>query len=410
MKKFSFVLLILFTTGLLASCSVRYDMKGLRKLEFVQPQEWQLIKKKDDDTYDYVFRFQNQKEWFELYVRTMYVPDKNAENWLKEAANRARREGRQAGEITTFSSPAFKWYMLQTGDTANLKGKEVPISVRQYAAKEARSARLIQCFLVGRKNTFGKLPAGQINSFIDSIRLKDIKLPPQKDPKYYLNFLCSAEEGIFLLSGKRLYLSGKYDRAINVYDSLLNRSLSPKLKARIYNFLSECYLEKGIPPFLASGDTRYFQKALSYARQSLGLRKKFWPADLNAGIAYANMAEYGQAKKFFKAALENSPKTGPERRLAEFHYETCKEPSRFKEALPGIFSRANEVGGFVYSKKDPIVMISGKPCRTGDVLDGYRILKITPNKVYMKFSSRIYVFTMNDVIPKLKEPKKAPKR
>ena len=405
MKRILVAGIMFVIAGMLVSCSARYDMNGLRKLKFERPAGWELVTKQDDYTYDYVFRFQNQGEWFEAYLRVMYVPGQNAMLWLKESKKKSRDKGCVPGRIETFSSPKFRWYMMETEDTAELDGRKTPISVREYAAKEKKSARLIQCFIVGRKDSFVKLPAGEVNAFIDSIELKDVKLPAREDPKYYRNYLSTAEEGVFLLIGKKLFASGKYARAINVYNSLLNRRLSPKLKTRIDDFLSECYLEKGVPVFVSDGDLRDFQDGLNYAKESLKLDKKYWPAYLNAGIAYANMREYGQAKEFFKKALQNCSKKDPVYRLLQFHYDTCKASFEFKSSLAGMFSGENKVTGFVYSEKDPIVIISGKPYRVGAKLNAYTILKITRTAVIMKFGSRIYEFSMNDFIPELEKNK-----
>ena len=47
--------------GSLVSCSVQYEMGGLKKLEFSHPANWQVVETHDDYTYDYVFSFENQK-------------------------------------------------------------------------------------------------------------------------------------------------------------------------------------------------------------------------------------------------------------------------------------------------------------------------------------------------------------
>ncbi|MBU1613539.1 hypothetical protein KKC87_03875, partial [Patescibacteria group bacterium] len=167
---------ISITVGLI-SCAVQYDMTKLKKLNFNKPDNWQEIDAQDDYTYDYAFRFQSDEALFEVYLRTLYFPKKSATRWLLEEQAERKKRGYGPNKIVTLATKWFNWYLLETEDEISHKGKEIQIKVRQYAAKEEKSPRLVQCYFVGEKNKFVKLQENEVNTFLNSITLEEIKTP-----------------------------------------------------------------------------------------------------------------------------------------------------------------------------------------------------------------------------------------
>jgi len=154
------LLFLLLVTGVTA-CSLNYPMSGLKKLDFAVPEDWQLINNPDDCTYDYVYRFYNDQAWFEIYLRAVYVPRKTGTQWLEEERKNSQRKGYAAGDITMFTTRAYAWHLMETEDVVVGDKQKIPVRIRHFVAKEEKSARLIQCDLVGEKNSFARLPAGQ---------------------------------------------------------------------------------------------------------------------------------------------------------------------------------------------------------------------------------------------------------
>ncbi|MBU4252419.1 MAG: hypothetical protein KJ647_05515, partial [Candidatus Omnitrophica bacterium] len=74
MRRILFLLTGIVMTCGLVSCSLQYEMRGLKKLEFSHPADWKAVEPQDDYRYDYVFSFANQGAEFEVYLRTIYAP------------------------------------------------------------------------------------------------------------------------------------------------------------------------------------------------------------------------------------------------------------------------------------------------------------------------------------------------
>ncbi len=397
MRKILFLLTGIIMVSALASCSVQYKMSGLKKLEFKHPADWQIVETQDDYTYDYVFSFKSQEAWFEVYLRTVYAPLTSPMKWLRQERKAARKKGYQAGRVSRFSSKAFKWHLMETEDMVKQNGENVSISIRHYVAKEEKSPRMIQCYVVGQKNSFAKLPEAQLNKFFDSITLEPLKVP-DKDTALYENYLSSAAEAVFLRRGQKLLETGHYSRAITVFNSLLKRPITDKFQAKLHFLLSVCFLEKGIAPYIDSKDGRGFKLAIQAAEQAIKAQKDYWQAYFNIGIAYLNSGEIAEAKKYLKQALSYCPKTEPEHAVIRFFYDEAKAPLRYKRSISKMFSKQNRITGFVYQEKDPMVIISGKLYHAGDTVSGYRILKITRDKAYLRYGLRVDEFISGDLI------------
>jgi tetratricopeptide (TPR) repeat protein len=388
---------ILFAIGL-TSCAIQYDINSPKKLSFNKPDNWKRIESADDYTYDYAFRFQNQDKVFEVFLRTIYVPGKKAADWLISQ----QKEKYSKNDIVTFSTKNFKWYFLETDDSILSEGKRIPIKIRQYVAKEEKSPRLIQCYLAGTKESFADLKGdGGVGGFLDSIKLEEADKLKKEDDEYYKNYYISVEEMKLVNKGEDYYKNGNYDQAIRLFESFLKRELTRKLQADLCYYLSECYLERGIPVYVENKDMRDFQEAIDYAKKAVKLQKNYWPAYFNIGIAYMNMGEYGQAKGFLKKALKYCGKDNPGYLLLRFHYEEAKSPLSYKSSSPLPFVRQKKIEGIMYEAKDPIVMISGEYYRLGQTVNGHDIIKITDNKVYLKFGHRLDEFVMGNMIPEL---------
>ncbi|MDD5747143.1 MAG: hypothetical protein PHO30_07780, partial [Candidatus Omnitrophica bacterium] len=283
--------LFLLLAGILISCAPIYNMSGLKKLDFSVPEDWQNIKNPDDCTYDYAFRFYNDRAWFEIYLRTVYVPRKNSVQWLEEERKNAQRKGYSSSDITLFTTKAYTWHLLETEDAVAGKQQKIPVRIRHFVAKEEKSPRLIQCELVGEAGSFAQLPAGPVNAFLDSIVLHPVTLK-DKPAADYENYVVSAEEEAFLLNGQQLISEEQYARAISLFTSLLNRPITRKLQSRVQVSLGESYLGRGIVPYIDTRDTRDFQEAIQQAKKGLDLRRDDWLAYTTIGAAYLNLAEY----------------------------------------------------------------------------------------------------------------------
>jgi len=405
MKKLYVLFLGIAVIISLSSCSVRYDMKGLKKLVYKKPANWQIFVPADDYRYDYVFTFENKGAGFEVYLRTLYVPGKSAAKWLKEEKKASLKGGNKASRPAKFSTKSFKWLMMETEDIIRNGKEKIPVSIRIYAAKEKRSPRLVQCYVVGGKNSFDKLPQGQLNTFIDSISLKNVKIP-EKQKETYTNYFTSAEEMRFLLRGKKLVQDKEYSRAISVFNSLLSRQGTEKFRTQLYYLLSASYLERGIPKYIEDNDTRDFQEAINQAKEAVKIDKTYWPAYKNIGIACINMKEQSQAVKYLKKALKYCGKTNPSYPFLQFYLEAARPPLGYKRSLSKIFSRKNKITGFVYDEKEPVVIISGKPYRSGDSVAGHKILKISGESAVMEIAGMLDEFISGDTIPQPKQPEK----
>ncbi|MFH1094246.1 MAG: tetratricopeptide repeat protein [Candidatus Omnitrophota bacterium] len=397
MRKILFLFMMISAACVLASCSVQYNMSGLKKLEFKHPADWKIVEKQDDYTYDYVFRFQNQGADFKIYLRTIYAPLRSPMQWLRQERINSRKKGYNASKISRFSTKAFKWHLMETEDMVSQAKENVPISIRYYIAKEEKSPRMIQCYIAGKKNSFDKLPAAQLNKFLDSISLEPQKVP-EKDIALYDNYLSSAAEAVFLRRGEKLLETGKFLRAIAVFNSLLNRPITNKLQVKLHFLLSVCFLEKGIFPYIDSKDGRDFTLAILSAERAIKIQKKYWQAYFNIGIAYLNTGEFARAKTYLKQALNYCPKTDPEYALIVFYYDETKAPLRYKRSISKMFSQQTRITGFVYAEKDPVVIILDKSYRKGDKISGYTILKITRDKAYMRLGLRVDEFISGDLI------------
>ncbi len=397
MKRILFLFAVFFAACALASCSVQYKMNGLKKLEFKHPADWQIVETQDDYTYDYVFSFQNQEAWFEVYLRTVYAPTTSPRQWLRRERKAARKKGYQAGRISRFSSKAFKWYVMETEDMVEQEGKNVSIRIRHYIAKEEKSPRMIQCYVVGQKNSFARLPEARLNKFFNSITLEPLKVAA-KDVALYENYLSSAAEAVFLRRGQKLLETGHFPRAITVFSSLLKRPITDKFQAKLHFLLSVCFLEKGIAPYIDSKDARDFKLAIKAAEEAIKAQKEYWQAYFNIGIAYLNIGEFVKAKKYLKQALNYCQKTDPKYVILRFYYDEAKAPLRYKRSISKMFSKENRITGFVYQEKDPMVIISGKLYHAGDSVSGYKILKITRDNAYLRYGLRVDEFISGDLI------------
>ncbi len=397
MRKILFTLVGIVIACALVSCSVQYEMSGLKKLEFRHPANWQPVETQDDYTYDFVFNFVNQEAGFEVYLRTIYAPLKSPMKWLREERKAVKNKGYYAGKISRFSTKSFKWHLMETEDLVRQGKEDVSIIIRHYIAKEEKSPRMIQCYVVGQKNSFEKLPEAQVNKFLESIVFQPLKVK-NEDITLYKNYLSSASVAVFLLRGQKLLEKGEYGRAIAVFSSLLKRPITDKLKAKLSISLSSCFLEKGMGPYIETKDERDFKRAILAAEKIIEAKKDHWQAYFNIGIAYLNIGEFSKAKKYFKKALNYCSKTDPEHALISFYYDEAKAPLRYKRSISKMFSKENRIAGFVYGEKDPMVIISDKLYRTGDMVSGYTILKITRDKVYMKLGLRLDEFILGDII------------
>ena len=397
MRKILFLFTAIVMACVLVSCSAQYEMSGLKKLEFRHPADWQIIEAQDDYTYDHILSFQNKGAGFEVYLRTIYAPATSSMQWLRQGRKNNRKKGYQAGRISRFSTKAFKWHLMETEDMVRQDEENVSISIRHYIAKEEKSPRMIQCYVVGQKNSFEKLPEAQLNKFFDSIALEPLKVR-DKDIGLYKNYLSSAAEAVFLRRGQKLLENGQYPRAITAFNSLLKRPITDKFQAKLHFLLSVCFLEKGITPYIDSKDSRDFQQAIQAAERAIKAQKECWQAYFNVGIAYLNTGEFLRAKKYLKQALNYCSETDPEYTVIRFYYDEAKAPLRYKRSIAKMFSKENRVSGFVYGEKDPLVIISDKLYRIADTVSGYKILKITRNKAYMRLGLRVDEFILGDLI------------
>ena len=397
MRKILLVCIGIVMAGVLVSCSVQYEMSGLKKLEFKHPANWKIVETKDDYTYDYVFNFESQEAAFEVYLRTIYAPLESPMQWLRRKRKTAAGKGYYASRISRFSTKSFKWHLMETEDIVRQGKEDFTISIRHYIAKEKKSPRMVQCYVVGQRNSIDKLPADAVNKFLESIALKPLKVK-KKDISLYENYVSSAAVAVFLLRGQKLSEKAEFDRAIAVFNSLLKRPITDKLKAKLNVSLSSCFLEKGMKPYIETKDTRDFNLAIQAAEQAIKAQKQYWQAYFNIGIANLNMGEFTKAKKSFNQALKYCPDTVPEYKVIEFYYDEAKAPLRYKRSISKMFLKENRVTGFVYGEKDPLVIISNKLYRVGEVVSGYTILKITRDKAYMSLGLRLDEFVLGDLI------------
>ncbi|MFH1459424.1 MAG: tetratricopeptide repeat protein [Candidatus Omnitrophota bacterium] len=409
MKRILFIFVIIIFTGSLISCAVQYDITSLKKLTFKKPVHWERIESQDDYTYDYAFRFQNQGGLFEIYLRTLYVPRKSAMAWLRDKQKAKQKQRYETKKIMTFSTKMFNWHLLETEDSISYQGKKVSLKIRQYVAKEDKSPRLIECYVAGTKESFAKLQGdGGVNAFLDSINLEEVKrLSQEENSDDTKNYFTSAEEMALVNRGEKYYNIGRYDQAIMVFQSLLEREPTKKLQADLYYFLSECYMEKGIPVYVSNKDVRDFRESIAYAKKALELERKHWGAHVNIGIAYMNIREYSQAKEPLRKALKYCDKNNPVYPRLRFYYEVLKNPLDYKSSALLTFTHQEKIEGIMYDQEDPFVMISGKPYRPGQTVNEYTILKINNDKIYLKFGHLVDEFFIGNIIPQPVKPSKS---
>ena len=317
--------------------------------------------------------------------------------WLKEKRKEIKKKGYQAGLISHFSTKNFKWQMMETQDMVVQDKENIDIAIRYYIAKEEKSPRMIQCYIVGQKDNLDKLPEANINKFLNSIELKAVDVQ-EKDAELYRDYVSSAAEIVFLRRGQKFLDSKQYPKAISIFTSLLNGPITDKLKARLHYLLSLCFLEKGITPYVESQDARDFQQAIHSAERSIEVQKDYWQSYFNIGIAYLNTREYNKAKKYLKQALSFCPKTEPDYGTIRFYYDEAKATNRYKRSISKMFSKENRITGFVYGEADPMVVISEKLYRVNDMVSGYTILKIARDKAYLKIGLRVDEFISGDLI------------
>ena len=404
MKKIVSILIgILFVFGL-TSCVRQYNITSPKKLSFNKPAHWKRIESIDDYAYDYVFRFQNQGKLFEVYLRTIYVPGKKAADWL--IAQQDQKYSKK--DVVTFSSKNFKWYFLEDDDFILYKEKKVPVKIRNYVAKENKSPRLIQCYLAGTKESFADLKGdGGVGAFLDSIKLEENnKLKKNEDGEYYKNHFVSVEEISLVNKGEEYYKKSNYDQAIRLFESFRERELTKKLQADLCYYLSECYLERGIPVYVDNKDIRDFHQAINYAKKAVKFQKEYWPGYFNLGIAYMNIGEFEQAKNSLKKALKYCEKNNPGYFILKFHYEEAKNPLNYKSVSILPFARQKKIEGIMYEEKDPFVMIAGEYYRLGQTVNQYKIIKISDDKIYFKFGHRVDEFVIGNIIPELLKTRK----
>lgn len=401
MKRILFIFVSIVFASSLTSCAMQYDMSVLKKLTFSKPVHWKKIETQDDYAYDYAFRFQDEGALLEIYLRTLYVPRESAMGWLKTKQKAKQKQGYKTKKIMTFSTKMFKWYLLDTEDVISYQGKKVPVEIRQYVAKENKSPRLIQCYIAGIKESFVKLQAEEgVNTFLNSIKLEEVKeLSQEENGGDTKNYFTSAEEKALVRKGQKYYAAGRYDQAIRVFRSILERYPTKKLQADLYYFLSECYIERGIPVYVSNKDARDFLEAIAYAKKTLDLQKKHWRAYINIGIAYINIQEHNQARSPLQKALKYCNKNNPEYPRLRFYYEAAKNPLGYKSSALSIFAQQKKIGGIMYDQKDPFVVISGEPYRPGQTVGEHTILKIAHDKIYLKFGHLVDEFFVGNIIP-----------
>ena len=93
MRKLLFLFCSLALVCVLSSCSVQYEMSGLKKLEFGRPADWMTVDTQDDYTYDFVFNFAAEDNEFEVYLRTVYAPLDSPMKWLRKQRKAAEKKG-----------------------------------------------------------------------------------------------------------------------------------------------------------------------------------------------------------------------------------------------------------------------------------------------------------------------------
>ncbi|MBI4845014.1 MAG: tetratricopeptide repeat protein [Candidatus Omnitrophica bacterium] len=406
MKRIFLAILMFFLVFSLASCAKRYDMKEVKKVSFIKPERWKEISGPEYCQYDHVFRIEEQKNWLEIYLTVRYLPGQNALRWLKEDKKRLEKRGHKARKIVTFSGENLDWFLLET-ETRN---NNLQFNTRKYAAGEKRSPRIIECYMAGTNEGFLPLEENELNQFLNSIELQKIKMPDLgKVSKYNKNYFTSAEEMEFLFQAKEYFHAGKYEQAVTIFDALLERDATSKLKADVNCFLSECFLELGILEYLKNEGTGGFQNAIKYANTALKAQNHYWLAYLELGKAYLNMREYEVAQGYLKKSLKYCAKDNPKYQQVQFHYESGKNPKHQKALAVPFIAYKYKIEGILYDRQSPIVVISGSQYKTGDKVAGHVIMKIEPDKIYTRFDHRLDEFAIQDVIPQLQKPDKSKK-
>lgn len=397
MRKITFLLLGIALSLVCLSCSVQYQMTGLKKLEFKHPVDWNRIDTGDDYTYDHIFKLQNENENFELYLRTVYSPLINSNKWLRNQRKTSKNKGYKSGKIRSFSSSNFKWHFMETEDMLQKDGKNIPIKIRYYIAREEKSPRMIQCFVVAEGDNFKNLPENKINKFLDSFAFKSLKIA-DKDQEHHVNYFSSAAEAVFLRRGEKLKENQEYDRAINVFESLLKRPITDKLKVKLHYLISLCFFEKGVMPYIQTKDARNWQIAIREASKAKDKDKQYYQAYYNVGMIYLNMKDLSNAKKFLKQAISNCPKESKNYNEVSFYFDESKAPLRYKRSISKMFSKENRITGFVHSANDPMVIISDKLYKIGDIVSGHTILEVRRDKAFLRYDLRVDEFVSGDLI------------
>ena len=160
---------------------------------------------------------------------------------------------------------------------------------------------------------------GEIKQIDGNIRLwqVDLTFTSDNDPeiheltKHIREETSPDEKGWHRLGGLLIQL-GEFDKAQQVFDSLLDQTSNEKEKGSIYHMLGITKDRQG----KYEDAVQYYETALEIFQKTLsGNHPDFARSYNNIGLVYNNMGEYSKALSYYEKALEIYQKTLPENHL-----------------------------------------------------------------------------------------------